>query len=126
MSTISKLNPEVRRQRTARRAQLNSMRADLGTLGKIVAEGRRIANSADFPRYTNAAKFNHERMLKDMSMREVVMRLVYKQVRKICLDPSRTGATKEAILNKLGGVPAPAEPSRLVLPAKIPTKVIKP
>lgn len=121
MSTVCKLDPDVRRQRADRRAQRIEMSKDFMVIGKIIQAGIKITQSEDYPRYTSAARFKHERLLQEMTVRKTVMGLTYNHVTKICLDPARTGARKQAILNQLGAVPeaVPVEPSRLILPPSV-------
>src|SRR5579859_595635 len=98
MSTITKLDPTVRRARADRRAERHQLRQDLAVIGGIIKQGRKVMEHSDWKRYTAAAQFKHQKLLQEMIVRETVMKLVLSQVSKIGLDPRRTGKRKSEIL----------------------------
>jgi hypothetical protein len=103
MSTICKLDRNVRLDRYLRKQMLRDMRNDLGVAETLVKQGQRTVNHPDYKRYTNAARHKHEQLLREMIVQATVLKLTLRHISKICLDPRRTGAVKEAILAKLGG-----------------------
>jgi hypothetical protein len=102
MSTICKLDRNVRLDRYLRKQMLRDLRSDAARAASLVARGEKIVQHPDWKRYTNAAQFKHAKLLQEMTVRAAVLKLTFRHISKICLDPRRTGAAKEAILAKLG------------------------
>lgn len=100
MSTITKLDPNVRLDRYLRKEQRREMRKDTKKIEELIARGER-AQKQD-PSFPAASR----KLLGDLRVRRIVMTLMLKHITKICRDPARTGARKEAILDKLGGAQA--------------------
>jgi len=102
MSTITKLDKNVRLDRYLRKQMRRDLAADAALAATLVKQGTATTLHPDWKHYTNAAKFKHEQLLREMTVRAAVLRLTSKHISEICLDPARSGARKEAILAKLG------------------------
>lgn len=103
MSTITKLDPNVRLDRYLRKQMRRDMQKDLGTIQSFVVRGERqlrveqiISKNPEYSEKTRA-------LLKEMYVRRTVMTMMLEHISKICKDPARSGVTKEAILAKLEG-----------------------
>jgi hypothetical protein len=103
MSTICKLDPNVRLDRYLRKQQRRDMAKDLKTANDLVIRGERqlavekiISNN---PEYSAATS----KLLSELKLRRTVLAMTLKHITDICLDPARTGARKDAILTKLSG-----------------------
>lgn len=103
MSTICKLDRNVRLDRYLRKQMRQDMQKDAATAARIVdrlrtsriAHQMRISNHPAYPQ--------HLHKLKEMTVRATVLAMMLKHITKICRDPARTGERKEAILAKLEG-----------------------
>lgn len=98
MSTVAKLDTNVRWRRSLRRTQLREMGSDLGTISKLIDHGHKIAR-AGFT--TLPAQTTHRRIMADMILKRAVLEMTMKHLTKVFRDPSRTGERKEAIFTKL-------------------------
>ena len=102
MSTITKLDKNVRLDRYLRKEQRRELQKNHGVADLLCRQGQRVIDSPDYTHYTAGSRFKHEQLLKEMIVRRTVMALILKHITKICMSPFRTGARKEAILAKLG------------------------
>lgn len=102
MSTITKLDKNVRLDRYLRKQIRRDLAGDAATAALLVNKGIATTKHPDYAHYTNAARFKHEQLVREMTVRTAILRLTSKHISQICRDPSRSGARKEAILAKLG------------------------
>lgn len=102
MSTICKLDKNVRLDRYLRKQLRRDLKSDVDTATALVKQGQRTMQHPDWQHYTKASQFKHEQLVREMIVRATVLRLTLKHIAKICLDPARSGIKKEVILAKLG------------------------
>ena len=105
MSTISKLDPNVRRLRMLRRAALREFVRDIHSTTRRIKQGQILLNTApqDTPEEEIKQLKDH---LTQLMRFQVITEMTYAHLKKVVSDPSRTGAVKEAIFIKLGADPA--------------------
>lgn len=108
MSTITKLDPIVRRERALRLAMRREMVRDLSTIASFIVRGKRQLAIEEVISKNPAYSAMTRKLLKEMYVRQTVLRMMLKHITKICLDSSRTGERKDAILSKLSGESARA------------------
>lgn len=110
MSTITKLDRNVRLDRYLRKEQRRQMETDLKSITGFIVRGLHqlkleeiISKRPDYSAQTR-------KLLDEMFVRRTVTSMMLKEISKICRDPRRTGERKEAILAKLGGEDVQARP----------------
>lgn len=101
MSTICKLDRNVRLDRMLRKMQLREMSDDLRIINRLIDQGHRIG--AGFTDITTLpARAQHRRIMADMLLKRAVLAMTLNHLTKVFHDSSRTGERKEAIFQKLG------------------------
>jgi hypothetical protein len=108
MSTICKLNRNVRLDRYLRKMQLREMRDDLRTVDGLIAKGHKIAENFDPDQQHTpaaiAAKATHRRLMGDLILKRTILEMTLNHLAKVFKDPRRTGERKEAIFVKLSAL----------------------
>jgi hypothetical protein len=95
VSTISKLDPNVRLDRYLRKQMLRDMRKDVGTASDLIARGARVGVTK------LGGTLEHKKLMSDLVLKRAVLAMTLDHLTKICRSPYRSGAAKEAILAKL-------------------------
>lgn len=90
MSTIAKLDRNVRLDRYLRKKALRELQADAKLAAELLA---RAPANPTLPQL-------HQ--IKQLQQHGLVARFIYLKLRKIAKDSARTGSAKELIFNKLG------------------------
>lgn len=105
MSTVCKLDPSVRASRADRAAQLRELKADIRYCDVQMARGRALLAAApkDAKPTTRIAV---KEQLANLARLRVISVLTLEHLTKLCKDPARTGAAKDAVLVKLAGMTA--------------------
>lgn len=105
MSTICKLDRNVRLDRMLRKLALRELEGDVKLANKKLAAGTRLLYSAPSPEKAKDVQAH----MGDLLRFRVISELTYEHLRKVHKDPKRTGAAKEAIFVKLGAEPRTPE-----------------
>lgn len=102
MSTICKLDPNVRLDRRLRRSQVRQLSDDATTIRHLISRGENELKVQQIISKNPDSTKDMRKLLFDLRARLVVTSMTYKHIRDICISPFRTGARKEAILERLG------------------------
>jgi hypothetical protein len=100
MSTVCKLDRNVRLDRYLRKQQLREMQDDLRTVGALINRGHKVAASFN-ERTTLPARHAHKRLMGDLVLKRTILAMTLDHLTKVFKDPSRTGARKDTIFLKL-------------------------
>lgn len=113
MSTIQKLDPNVRLDRYLRKEKRRQMQEDLKTIDTLIARGQQrlkyeasVKLSTEYiaaPDYLhlNIAANETKALLGEMHLRRAVTAVVLERITEICKNPRMTGVRKDELLAKL-------------------------
>jgi hypothetical protein len=103
VSTVAKLDRNVRLDRMLRKMALRELADDVKAANKKLAQGKWLLANAQSPEDATKVKAH----MTDLLRFQVISEMTYKHLLKVHRDPKRTGAAKEAIFVRLGAEARP-------------------
>ena len=101
MSTICKLDRRVRLDRYLRKEAVRELARDVRDASLQTAKGQMLLATAP-PNAPPEQIEGIKRQIENLFRFRIITELTLREVKRIVRDPRRSGATKEAILTKLG------------------------
>jgi hypothetical protein len=101
VSTVAKLDRNVRLDRMLRKMALRELADDVKVANKKINQGKWLIANAPMS-LTEDKKRELHRQMTDVLRFQVISEMTYKHLLKVHRDPKRTGAAKEAIFVRLG------------------------